>query len=79
LHEAVKRDFARNGSNPIPYFLPGNKSFFGPSVSHGGHSCFTWAREKLKDIGLSMSEDWTDRFVARTSYHLNDEKRCSIM
>jgi hypothetical protein len=79
LYDAVKRDFAKNGQNPIPYFLYGNKSLFAPSVSHQGHSCFTWAREKLKGIGLPVKEDWTDYFVARTSHHLSQEKQCLLM
>jgi hypothetical protein len=75
LHQDIKND----EKNPPKYNISGNENITGASTTTGslarGHSCFTWAREKLRNlkdprIDSGLESDWRDYFIAIPSIHL---------
>lgn len=75
--------------NPPDYQMSGNKSLIAKSHSAEGHSCFTWAREKLlnlNDPNITIEPKLQDFIAAQTSKYLpvtkNEEKKstkCCVM
>ncbi|MBA8667961.1 hypothetical protein H1Q59_08685 [Holosporaceae bacterium 'Namur'] len=72
LHAEILRDV----QNPPRYKMSGNENISGHSntgSSKKGHSCFTWAREKLRnmeDPRIDMPSEWRDKIAAITSRHV---------
>lgn len=70
LHLDVLQDSKRT----FNYQVSGDKSIFAKSTSHEGHSCFSWAREKLLNLNdprmVSIQADMGDFVVAQTSRHI---------
>lgn len=90
LHKAICAD----KENPPRYEVSGNRSLIVKS-SHSSdpnvHSCFSWLRAKLINLGhetednrfaRDLKEGWESLLVERTSRYIGDEenkKRCSCM
>ena len=66
----------------IPYSISGIESVSGSSnsgSSKSGHNCFTWARQKLRDlkeprINEELESGWMDKLVAVTSRHVGPKE-----
>jgi len=81
------QDIEQDRTKKIKYFISGKNSIFVKSMSIDGHSCFTWAREKLYNldderIKKGIPEKWTEFIAAKTSFYIrgpNDNENCSMM
>ncbi len=79
--EQLQKDVAADKKNPPDYQISGDLSFFGKSTSNSGHSCYTWARRKLLDLGNnSIKNDGrlriylSDFLASRTTTHISPPK-----
>ena len=85
--ELLHQDILQDKSNPPDYQVSGDKSLVAKSSSNEGHSCFTWAREKLHNLNdprVQLPEKYTDFIAAKTSRYIkgNPEPsslKCQIM
>jgi len=83
LHDDILKDKA----NPPKYQVSGDKSLVAKSSGNEGHSCFTWAREKLHNLNddrIQLPEKYTDFIATQTSRYIkgNPEptsKGCRMM
>lgn len=69
LHKNVIGD----STNPPDYQLSGNRSLVAKSSLHEGHSCFTWAREKLLELNnpkIDIEIKIKDFIAAQTSLYI---------
>jgi|GEM_PF-2580360 len=68
------QDIQQDKIKMIKYYVSGDKSIFVKSTSNDGHSCFTWAREKLHNLNderIQLPEKWTDFIAAKTSFYID--------
>lgn len=87
--ESLHQDILEDSKKPIQYQLSGDRSLLAKSNSMEGHSCFTWAREKLhnlKDERIHLDEKYSDFIAAIPSRYLkgesseeNTSKNCLVM
>lgn len=83
LHKNILRDKdIANSPEGIRYFVSGDQSLIGKSSLKQGHSCFTWAREKLieiednrKTFTKNLKPKITDCIAAKTSLYLPKPKK----
>ena len=69
------------GRKTIRYLIQGNKNISDKSSSRNGHSCFTWAREKINNLGdenTRVEELYTDWVVALPSFYIKDPRQNNI-
>ncbi len=83
---ALHNDILKDKQNPPTYQVSGNTSLVAKSISIEGHSCFTWAREKLhnlEDVRIRLPEKYTDFIAAKTSLYIKGKNhvsgKCSLM
>lgn len=84
LAEILDQNVQADTAKQIFYNQLGEDSFSG---SANGHSCLTWAREKLnslQDGDISIPKKWSDYIVAHPSLYLPAEStsantRCRVM
>ncbi len=76
--ENLKKAIAEDESDPPDYQISGDVGIFAKSPSNSGHSCYTWARKKLRDLNNdTINHDdrlkifLKDFIVSRTTKHLN--------
>lgn len=70
---ALHTDILRDKANPPKYQVSGDSSLIAKSSSAEGHSCFTWAREKLhnlEDERIRLPEKYSDFIAAKTSLYI---------
>jgi len=53
LHKEIQKD----RHNPPNYLMLGNHSIIASSLGQSGHSCYTWAREKLYALATQFPEE----------------------
>ncbi|MEM7361680.1 MAG: hypothetical protein AAF335_01565 [Bacteroidota bacterium] len=70
---SLDQDVVLDINKDIRYCRLGNRSLVAASTNSTGHSCFTWAREKLhnlEDRRIELPEKITDYFGAKTSFYI---------
>jgi len=79
-------DAERDKTQDMKYFVSGKNSIFVKSMSTEGHSCFTWAREKLYNldddrIKRDIPEKFSEFIAAKTSFYIGSDEtsNCSLM
>ena len=76
--ELLHKDIIADQSNDIMYFVSGDKSIMGSFSGIKGHSCFTWAREKLHNLNdkrIQLPEKFSDKIGAKTSFYITDPNK----
>ncbi len=76
----LHNDILRDKANPPRYQISGSTSLIAKSSSAEGHSCFTWAREKLHNLAddrIRLPEKYTDFIAAKTSFYIKGVNRTS--
>ncbi len=83
---ALHNDILKDKANPPKYQVSGDASLVAKSSSVEGHSCFTWAREKLhnlEDERIRLPEKYTDFIGAKTSLYIkganHNSGKCAVM
>ena len=83
---ALHNDILKDKENPPTYQISGDTSLVAKSLSWEGHSCFSWACEKLhnlKDERIIIPKKYTDFIAAKTSLYIkaknHDSEKCSLM
>lgn len=77
---ALHNDILRDKANPPKYQISGDASLIAKSTSVEGHSCFTWAREKLHNLAderIRLPEKYTDFIAAKTSFYIKGANHTS--
>ncbi|MEM7361681.1 MAG: hypothetical protein AAF335_01570 [Bacteroidota bacterium] len=70
---SLDQDIVSDTHKEIRYCVSGDKSLLAASMNSSGHSCFTWAREKLhnlEDERIELPEKVTDFLGAKTSFYI---------
>jgi len=73
----LNEDILNDQKNPPIYQVSGDKSLIAKSSSNEGHSCFSWAREKLhnlKDERIKLPPKYSDFIASKTSFHIRGGK-----
>lgn len=75
--QQLHQDALRDQGTPPDYQVSGNKSIVAKSFDAEGHSCFTWAREKLLNLHDDRMNDIKpkigDFIAAQTSRYIKGE------
>jgi hypothetical protein len=72
LQTSIEEDL----QDPPKFRMAGQDRFFG----NNGHNCYTWAKEKLAIINISLETSIWDKLVASEPIkHIQSQKSCLII